>query len=63
MDKGGERNRAIDGDDSGIAADVTELIVGGTGEDLAAETTHEAYTWRSVLEVIGARGSGDGIIV
>lgn len=63
MDKSGEGDGAVDGDDTGVSADVTELIIGGTGEDFTAETTHEADTWRSVVEVIGTRGRGDGIVV
>jgi len=63
VDKSGEGDGAVDGNDSGVAADVTELIIGGTREDFAAETAHEADTWRSVVEVIGTRGRGDGIVV
>jgi hypothetical protein len=63
VDKSGEWNGTVNSDDSGVATDITELIVGGTREDFAAETTHEADTWRCVVEVIGAGGGGDGIVV
>ena len=46
----------MDGDDPGVAADVAELVVVGSGEDLAAEAAHEADTWRRLVEVVGARG-------
>lgn len=55
MEEGGEGNGAVDGNDSGVTADVTELVVVGAGEDLAAEAAHEADTGRCVVEVIGAR--------
>lgn len=34
----------MDGDNTGVAADVAELIVVGPGEDLAAEAAHQADT-------------------
>ncbi|KAG5522971.1 hypothetical protein RHGRI_034947 [Rhododendron griersonianum] len=36
-----ERDRTVDCEDSGEAADVTELAVGGTGEDFAAVAVEE----------------------
>lgn len=52
----------MDGDDAGVAADVAELVVVGAGDDFAAEAAHEADAagWR-LVEVIGARGGGDGV--
>ncbi|KAF5954203.1 hypothetical protein HYC85_007059, partial [Camellia sinensis] len=48
----GEGGVAVHGDDAGVAADIAELVVVGPGKDLAAEATHEAYTWL-----------GDGVVV
>ena len=39
--EGGELDGAVDGEDLGVAADVGELIVVGSGLDLAAVTAHE----------------------
>lgn len=44
MEEGREGDGTVDGDDSGVAADVSKLVVVGAGKDLAAEATHEADT-------------------
>lgn len=59
--EGGEGDRAVDRDDSSVATDITELVVVGAGEDLAAKTAHEADARRRVVEMVGARGGGDGV--
>lgn len=51
----------MDGHDSSVAADITELVVMGAGEDLAAKAAHEADARRRVVEMVGARGRGDGV--
>lgn len=44
---------AVDGDDSGVTAHVTELVVVRTGEDFAPEAAHEADTrWLSPDDVV-----------
>ncbi|PON32570.1 hypothetical protein PanWU01x14_360100 [Parasponia andersonii] len=40
-DHGGELDSTVDGEDLGLAADVAELVVVGTGEDLTAIAAHE----------------------
>lgn len=37
----GEGDGAVDGHDTGVAADVAELVVVRTREDFAAEATHQ----------------------
>lgn len=59
--EGGEGDGAVDGHDSSVAADITELVVMGAGEDLAAKAAHEADARRRVVEMVGARGRGDGV--
>lgn len=49
----GKGNGAIDGEDAGLAAEVTELAVGVTGEDFAAVATEELDG--------GVGGGGDGL--
>lgn len=44
MEESGEGDGTVDGDNSGVATDVSELIIVRAGEDLAAEATHEADT-------------------
>ena len=53
----------MDGNDACITADVTELVIMRTREDLAPETTHEPYTCIGILRsmVVGAWRGGDGI--
>lgn len=44
---------AVDGDDTGVAAHVTELVVVRAGEDFAPEAAHEADTrWLSPDDVV-----------
>jgi len=59
--EGWKGDGAVDGYDSSVAADITELIVVGAGEDLAAKAAHEADARRCVVEMVGARGGGDGV--
>lgn len=44
----GERDGAVNGEDTSLAAVITELAVGETGEDLAAVTTEELEVIMSV---------------
>lgn len=43
---------AVDGDDTGVAAHVAQLVVVGTGEDFAPEAAHEADPWWLGHEVV-----------
>lgn len=56
----------MDGDDAGVAAEVTKLVVVRSGEDFAAEAAHEADALRrrdggGIVVEVGAWGGGDGI--
>lgn len=62
-DHGGELDGAIDGEDLGLAADVGDMVVVGTGKDLATIAAHElglvvlrevvrlVLPWRRVVEL------------
>lgn len=51
--EGREGDVAVDGDDTGVAAHVTELVVVRAGEDFAPEAAHEADTrWLSPDDVV-----------
>ena len=54
----------MDGNDACITADVTELIIMRTREDLATETAHESYTCMGIVRsmVFGAWRGCDGIV-
>lgn len=50
----------MNGDDSSIATDVTELIIVWSRDDLAAETAHEPYTCMDIMRLaFGAWGRRD----
>lgn len=52
----------MNGDDAGVAAYISELIIVGPGEDLAPEAAHESYTCKvEIMLVFRARGRGDRI--
>jgi len=54
--KGGELDGAVDGEDFGVAADVGELVVVGSGLDLAAVAAHELGLVVLGLLVVPRRG-------
>lgn len=75
-DQGEELDGAIDGEDLGLAADVAEVVVVGTGEDLSAIAAHElgllvvlrrvvlvlvVLPWRRVVELDLSRAGGGGV--
>ena len=55
----------MDGNDACITADVTELTIMRTREDLATETAHEPYKCMGIVRsmVFGAWRGRDGIEV
>jgi hypothetical protein len=65
--EGREIGGPVNGNDPGVATNVTELVVMGSRKDLASKAAHKPYTcMMKIMDgpmVIGARRRADGVVV